>query len=204
MTTHAVLKADVAGFLVKTNLTSDMATFVRMGEAKIARRVRVRAQETTSTLTVTSSTTALPTDYLSMRSVTVDVANKRTLEQMTPETIREAAVWDRGGDALAYSIEGTNIIVAPAQTNTDLNIVYFARFDALSADDDTNWLLTNAYDVYLYAVCEAAAIWLHDEVKEAKYSALFDRAVSELEDAEKKARVGGSARVSFGNHRGTV
>lgn len=204
MTTHATLKADVTGFLVKSNLSSDMATFVRLGEAKIARRVRVRAQETTTTLNVTSSATALPADFLSLRSATVDVVNKRPLELMTPETIREAAVWDAGGDAKAYSIEGTEIIVAPEQSNVDLTLVYFAKFDALSGDTDTNWLLTNAYDVYLYAVCEAAAIWLDDEAKEAKYSSRFERALEELELSEKRARSSGSAKVSMGNPRGIV
>jgi len=204
MTTHATLKTDVAGFLLRSDLSSDIATFVRLGEARIARRVRVRAQETTTSLSVTSSTTALPSDYLAMRSVTADVSYKRTLDMLTPETIREAAVWDNGGDAKAYSIEGSNIVVAPAQTNLDLDIVYFAKFAALSDDADTNWLLTNAYDVYLYAVCEAGAIWLQDEMKEAKYSALFEKAVAELEESEKRARVSGSASISMGNPRGVV
>lgn len=204
MTTHATLKTDVAGFLVKSNLASDMATFVRLGEAKIARRVRVRAQETTTSLSVSSSTTALPADYLAMRSVSAEISNNRVLEMMTPETIREAAVWDGSGDAKAFSIEGSNIIVAPAPSSMTLNIVYFARFAALTGDDDTNWLLTNAYDVYLFACCEAAAIWLHDEAKEMKYSALFDRAVAELESDEKRGRFSGSAIVAMGNQRSVV
>lgn len=204
MTDHATLKSDVASFLLRSDLSSDIATFVRMGEARIARRVRVRAQETTTTLNVTSTTTALPTDYLAMRSVTADASYRRALEMMTPETIRESAVWDDSGDAKAYSIEGTNIVIAPAQTSLTVDIVYFARFAALSADDDTNWLLTNAYDVYLYAVCEAACVWLQDEMKQAKYASLFEGAVAELEKAEKAARVSGSAKIALGNQRGVV
>ena len=215
MTTRAELMADLDGWLTRDDLTTsaDAGTMLRIAQATINRRVRTRSQETTAQLTATSRNTALPTDFQAMRSVSLDSALDRNVEYLTPERIREAPIWNNQGGgltdntALAYTIENTNLVLAPAPDATapvTLDIVYFAKFSDLVNDTDTNWLLTNAYDVYLWAVLQAAAVYLEDENLEAKYERLFEKAVEELRLSERRARFTGAALIATGNPRRVV
>jgi len=215
MTTRAELIADVDRWTARSDLSNDqdMGTFLRLAEAKINRRIRVRAQETSTDLVCNSRTTALPTDYLHFRSVSLDSSLDRTMEYLPPERIREAPIWNNQGGGLtdntaaAFTIEGTNLILAPAPSVASpvtLNIVYFAKFPALVNSSDTNWLLTNAYDVYLWALLFEAFTFLQDVEMASAFSSRFEAAVSELERSEKRARVSGSALMRTGNPRRTV
>ena len=53
------------------------------------------------------------------------------------------------------------LVPAPT-TNTDLALTYYASIPAL-ADDDTNWLLDKAPDLYLYASLLEAAPYLKND-----------------------------------------
>jgi len=215
MTTRAELMADLDSWLTRSDLTSsaDADTMLRIAQATINRRVRVRDQEKTTQLTATSRTTALPSDFLSLRSLSLDSALDRNVEFLTPERIREAPIWNNQGGgltdntALAFSIEGLNIVLAPAPTATapvTLDIVYFSKFADLVNDTDTNWLLTNAYDVYLWAILMAAGVYLEDENLEAKFENRMEKAMEELRVSERRARFNGAALISTGSPRRIV
>ena len=212
MTTRSELLADLDPWLARDDISVnvDTSTFLRMAQAVLNRRIRVRAQETTVELSCTSRTTALPSDYLSARSVTLQSTIGRVLDQLTPERIRESAIWNnQGGSAAdntpaAYAIEGTNLILAPAPTVSApviIDLVYFAKFADLTASNDTNWLLTNAYDIYLYACLHVVGVYLQDVEMAQGYESLMDKGIIELERSERRARFGGSALVSTGSPR---
>ena len=211
MTTYTQLQADVDQ-LYGRSVFQDV--LMRIAEPKIRRRVRVREMETTTQLVCNSRTTTLPTDYLALRALTLDSALGRDIQYLTPERIREAPIWNNQGGgltdntALAVSIEGNAITLAPAPSAgapVTLDIVYFAQFASLSAGTDTNWLLTNAYDVYLWAVLFAAADWDEDDVLAEKFERRFENAVLELEESDRRGRFpGGKALVATGSPRAVV
>lgn len=195
---YADLKSDVAAWFIDEDLTSVIPSFVRLCEAEIRRRVRIRAMEQTTTIDVSSRSTALPTGFLSLRSLSRQ-GDDRVIEYMTPEKIREGSSWDASDGIEAFSIEGDNLIVAPAPSTTvTLDIVYLKAFDALSGDEDTNWLLDNAYDVYLFGTLEQAAVYAEDDQLELKYANRFGRIIEDLNREQKLSRIGGSSRVRRG------
>lgn len=203
MTTYATLKSDIATLLVRSDLTdAELAAFVRLGEARIRRKVRVRAQETATTLSVTDIDAALPSDFLEARAVTLDSSNGRSLRPLTPDQLRGSSYVDEAGEPRFYAIEGSNLLVAPIQACT-INLTYYAAFAALSDPADTNWLLTNAYDVYLYSSARAAAEFLEDDLREDRFETKFQTAVAELGDAEKRAYWGGGT-IQLARIDGTV
>ena len=199
MTTYATLKTDVAAFIAEDDLTLQIPSFIRLAEANIRRDVRVRDMEQTAELVVSSRSTALPSGFLSMRSLTIQDATLRTLNYMTPEKIREDYEWNDGGSPSGYTIEGGNLIVSPVPSSAvTLDIVYVKAYAALSADVDTNWVLTNAYDLYLFATLYFAAIYLEDAELETKYSMLYTNIKEALNREQKLSRIGGSSRVRYG------
>ena len=212
MTTRAILLQDLNTWTGRDDLAVDPAasTIIRITESVINRDVRLREQEVTTQLTCSSRATALPTDFLAFRSVSIDSSHSRRIEQLSPEQIRESGIWNnqtfRGENvpANAYSIEGTNIVVAPEPSDSDplvLDIVYFAKLLALVDDDDTNLLLTNHFDVYLWAALQASAIYLEDVDLEAVYTNRFNTVLEALVKNERRGRFSGSSLRSVGNVR---
>lgn len=199
MTTRGRLAADVSAWTARDDVgTGDTFTsLLRMAEAQIRRRVRTREQEKSITFEVTGRVTALPDDFLRLRSITLAESRTRYMEYLPPARLRESAYWDNTGSfsdptPQAYSIEGGSLLIAPEPSEdnpTVISLVYVSSFDPLVASNDTNWILTEAYDIYLWGTLAAAAVYLEDEELEMKYDSRFSRSVMELNRSENRARV---------------
>lgn len=70
ITTYSELQAAIQAWLARTDLAANVPDFITLFEAAANRRLRVRQQETSTTLTPTSGSASLPADYLSWRRVT--------------------------------------------------------------------------------------------------------------------------------------
>ena len=199
MTTRGQLAADVSSWTARSDVGSGdvFTSLLHVAEAQIKRRVRTREQEITTTLTADRRGTPLPTGFLRQRSLTLAESLDRVMEYLPPARLRESAYWDNTGSfsdpsPQAYSIEGMTLLLAPAPTEedpTDLLFAYVAAFEPLVEAEDTNWLLQEAYDVYLWGTLAAASIYLEDEELEVKYDTRFDRSIRELNRSENRARV---------------
>jgi|GEM_PF-1147853 len=117
-------------------------------------------QETTGTVTVTDGVGTLPTDVVSIR--TVSRANDIVgLEFMSP---RQWAAKDADlatGDPAFYTIEGTAIKVTPTYTGS-ISLLYYKRFDALGPENTTNELLTAYPLLYLSGTLFEAFSFMQD------------------------------------------
>src|SRR5437899_475493 len=69
-TTYAELQAAIASWLARDDLTAYIPDFITIFEAAAARKLKVRLQESTTTLTPSSGVATIPTDYLGHRRVT--------------------------------------------------------------------------------------------------------------------------------------
>ena len=216
MTTRSELIADLDVWLARDDLSSGGAqdTLLRVGQAHINRRVRMQAQEVIAQLACSSRSTTFPTGFQALRSLTLDNALGRDLTYLTPERLREAPIWlNQGGSrvdnsVVAYTIEALGVTLAPEPTVSapvTLDIVYFKKFDDLEDPSDTNTLLTEHYDIYLWSLLRAAGIFLEDEALEMKYSNLFDRDLADLERSERRNRIPiASGLIATGNPRAVV
>lgn len=215
MTTRQELIDDVDSYIARSDLATgpDAATYLRLAEAKIRRRVRTTDREVTTTITATGRTAPLPDDYLSLRSISLDSALDRTIDYLPPERIREAPIWNNSGGGLtdntaqAYTIEGGNLVFAPAPTADSpvtFDIVYNASYAPLVNANDTNTLLSTNYDVYLFAILFEAASFLQDVELASAYNSRFEAAITELERSEGRKRYSGSALFRTGSPRRVV
>jgi len=198
--TFATLKTDIEALYPHSDWTEGLKnSFVSLCEAEIRRKLRIRQMETSTTTTQSAQSTALPTGFIQLRSVTLDEENKRDLDYMPPNRLRSSGLLDSsGGSPQAYTIEGDNIVVAPYSSSVTLYMVYLAMFDALSDDTDTNWALTNAYDLYLYGSLKHAAIWAQDDNAVMQYATIFNQVIEELNREHRWARVTGDKLARTG------
>jgi hypothetical protein len=167
LATYADLLTTVANYLARDDLTAYIPDGVTVFECSAARRLKVRLQETTTTLTPSSGVATVPTDYLGYRRVTWTGSPIHELNYVAPSLY--AAYLETGaGIPTVFTIEGADLRVAPSD-DTSLTFDYFQKTPALSGA--LNWLYTNHPDAYLFGtLCEmnafnkgqafeAAALW---------------------------------------------
>lgn len=192
MSTYAVLKSDIASWLLRDDLTAAIPSFIRLAEASIRREVRVRAMIRTNTLTLTAQSTALPEDFLEMVRVVRDDSSQWEMSYMPPAALYASEAYHDSGTASLYTIEGDNLVTAPDGTGSDLLLSYYRAFTALSNDTDTNWLLTNAYDIYLYGALTHAAPYIKDDERVALWNAGYNNAVTMVNRADRRSAFAGA------------
>lgn len=191
MNTYSSLKQSIADFLARDDLTSYVDTFIDIAEARIGRRMKVRAMEVTGTLTCSTSvaTVALPTRYAGMRGVYIDGSPRYQLTYNTPEQLNSQS--DAVGRPRFFSVVGDNIQFncVPDSAYT-VYVTYFATFAALSDANTSNWLTTNVPHTLLYGALQAAAEFIQDDAQAAKWAALFQQAINEAEAADEWEKYG--------------
>lgn len=188
ISTYAELQTAVAGWLHRGDLTATIPDFISLAEAKLNRRLRLRAQETTATGTV-SATVALPTSFIGMRSLTVSAGGKSyPLTYVAPELLTSET-----GQPTSYTIIGDNIKFQNSTTGYTYTLVYYVPFAALSAG--VNWLITNAPDVYLYATLMEASPYLKDDQRAGTWNQMLSEAINLIEKQDKGDRFGSSLAV---------
>lgn len=198
MTDKATLEADFCSYTARNDLASIAGSFTRIAEALVNRSTRMLAMMSTTTLTFSTNTAALPADYRGL--ISLSPQNKGAWDYLTPSKIREARIWSEtwvSENDAAFTIEGLNVIIAPPPSGSPVaDLIYWANFAALSAGTDTNWGLTNQYDLYLYAGLHAAYDYIEDDEQSAKYLTKFYKHAREVSvEATKMARGAGMRKT---------
>jgi hypothetical protein len=113
------------------------------------RELRVRPMLSRSTATISDEYSAVPTDFLGVRSFALDSAD---LAFVDVADIDDAATdTTAAGKPTRYSVVGAEFRFFPAPDADYASVLtYWAKIPALSDDNPTNWLLTAHPDAYLY------------------------------------------------------
>ena len=192
ISTYAELKTAVANWLQRDDLTSRIPEFIAMAEDRIRldTRIRVRAMETTdATFNIDARTETLPTRFLGVRRFYLNTSPVRLLEYMGPADFWSRWAGSTTGEPVAYTIEGENFVFGPAPSGTYTGtILYYQSFAALSADGDTNWILTNARGLLLYGALAESAPFLGDDPRLMTWAALYDDTADKIEKSNKRDR----------------
>ncbi len=189
------LKAAVAGLLNRSDLTAVIPDFITLLEAQVNRetRFRNRRMETTVALAFSDARAALPADFLEARSLTWLSVPRVRLAYLTPGPFEDAFATDTPGVPTAYTLEGDQLKLGPTpNTAAGARLLYLRRLPALAADGDSNWLLADHPDVYLYGAALHAAPYLGDDGRLAVWTTLYERAAQAVASADARARSNGA------------
>jgi hypothetical protein len=183
------LKASVARWMNRTDLTDDIPDFIRSAESQIAIDLRLRQQLCIAQLSTTAGVNgiALPEDFLEFDSVGM---NGRELEQISfGELVRNRAT----GTPRNYAIGGNELLLSTqADGAYPVNVTYFARFPALE-DVPVNGLLLNYPDVYLFASLMWGFRFVMNEAAAAQWQGQYIGLKDRLMGADKRALYSGSS-----------
>ena len=194
ITTFSELKAALANWLNRDDLTSVIPDFISLAEADFDRVLRHWRMEERSTANLDARYTALPSGFLEAVRFHLDV-DERPIELLTPLSLQQRREnnSDTQGKPEFYAIIAGQIEVFPtpdASYNSEL--YYYVGIPNLSDSNTSNWVLTYFPDVYLYGSLVHAAPYLVDDERLTTWASLYQSAINGINANNEKAKFGGS------------
>ena len=186
------LKASVADFLNRSDLTSVIPDFITMAEAELNRTLRVREMSVRTQAPIDSQYVKLPDDFLGMRNIDLltDPVTPMTYKNLQNLDIHRAS--DATGKPIYYSIMQNNIEFAPVPDGDyTIEIVYYQKVPSLSANS-TNWLLTDHPDAYLYGSLMHSAPYLQADERIGVWAGKYQQVIQQITTSDEKAKFSGS------------
>lgn len=194
LTTYVELQQSIADWLARSDLTAFIPDYITLFECDAARKLKVRPQATTTTLTPSSGVATLPADYLGYQRVTWTGSPNHDLGYVTPSLWSSRYPADTGAAIpVVFTIEGSSLKVAPSD-NTGLTFSYFQRTTAVSAG--LNWLFTTHPDAYLSGSLAQAAAFNKDFDKAGIWKARCDEIFRDIFVLDFNERQGMAVQVT--------
>ncbi|SOY79931.1 conserved hypothetical protein [Cupriavidus taiwanensis] len=188
--TYDDLKAAIGRWLHRSDLAVAAEDFITLFEVRINRNLRVRQMEASLSQTISAQTVALPADWL-------EFIGKPTLGGKPQDFITRdqyktldglAPVFEQG----YFSIFGSNLkLGADVSAGVTLAFDYYAKIPSLSASAQTNWLIVDAPDVYLYGALLEAEPYLKNDPRLVTWQGLLTAGIDALQTASDKAKTSG-------------
>lgn len=187
---YANLKATIIDYAGRDDLSSNVDDFIDLAESKMYNNehatLTVDNFENVTTLQTVAGTNAvaLPTGYLSQRSLTITASGaERELFYNTPAAIPKRAA---SGIPVYFTIEAGNIVFDRTPDGVyDLQFTYLGKPTALSSTNQTNSVLTNYPEIYLYGALSELYKYTSEPDDSASY---FNDFISAIRGANKGSR----------------
>jgi hypothetical protein len=197
--TLSTLKQSIANRLGRNSLSNMLGEFVMLGESRIYNGwrdidVQVDPLHIRPMLAVESaSLSSLPDGFLAVERLTVPDGTGRApvLEYRTPQ---EFSQLQPGSQPRYYTIADGLVQVEGGQPAV-FSMSYYRRLRPLVGDDDTNWILQNAPQVYLYSALIEAYQHIRDDARLVTAARQYAAAVNALIGADQWERFSGSTLV---------
>lgn len=182
---------------IETGFVAALPDLVKRCEVKLNRRLRLREMEQLSYTTYSVGTTAIEDRLLAVPSPYVEVLDLRAKvatandDSYEPVTYVDPAVIHRyyttsTSGTLYYTLRDQIEFSRPVGVDHEVMMHFIKKWDI--AADTTNWLLTNYPDVYLYGSLVEAALFWRDKDLFAIWKAMFDEAMTELNELSERGR----------------
>ena len=197
ITNYTNLQTSIADFLNRDDLTSVIPTFIQLAEADMNRQVRHWKMESRSTGTQDAGDQymQIPSDWL--ETIRLHLTGSGTSALTLTSRAAMADIRAKNEDISTvkpyyYTHADGQFELYPTPTEaTDFELLYYQKIPDL-ATNSTNWLLTDAPDVYLYGALLHSAPYLAEDARVAVWAQMYSAAVSNVNRASEEAQYSGS------------
>lgn len=190
--TFGGLKTAVGTWLNRADLTSYIPDFIKLAETRInygadgmypSTPLRIPSMMTQATGSVVNSAIAFPTRFLEPIRVAVSSGGTTwSLLYVAPERFSEQSTSTGVPSVYTYL---NNSIQTAGSGAASYTLDYYQAFASLSLDADTNWLMTNAPSIYLYAALIEAGPFLGDASILQTWAGMLNASIAAVNRATK-------------------
>lgn len=205
LTTYTELKAAIADWLLRDDLTAVIPSFIALAEADMNRRLDHWRMEAQSSLSVSSQFTTLPTDFLQPMALSIASTSPVRAEMVSRADMQDRRYrnGDTAGVPCFYAITKGQLEVYPTPDTTyTATLTYRAIPAALSDGNASNWVLTYHPDIYLMGALSMAAPYLNDDARIGTFKGLYEKAIADANEQSSRAQWGASGlRLKIGGRK---
>ena len=196
LTNYTGLKASIADFLNRDDLTAVIPDFVALAEAQINRDIRHWKMEARSSgqQDPADEYMQIPADWvetirLHLTGTGTSVVNLVSRDAMAD---KRAAQENAAGTPRMYThADGQFQLYPTPDATTNFELLYYQKIPSLITNTD-NWLLLEAPDVYLYGALLHSAPYLAEDARVAIWAQMYSAAVQRLNQVSEDAMFSGS------------
>ena len=153
--------------------------------------MNLRNEETALSVSVTSGTGTVPTDFKKLKFAYVDEAPVTLLDWVPINKLyKDYPVRSGAETPCVISREGSNFVFGPYPKDFTLTGIYYAKQDPLETTDNS-WYVDNAPDALVYGALMEAAMFIQDPEKYNFWKPMFDEAVQTIKEEQKEAETSG-------------
>ena len=199
LTTYTGLKASIADWLNRTDLTAEIPDFISLAEAQMERTLRTRQMIVRANASFNVEYGATPADFLEVKSFKLTGTNPPTpLSFLTIDALdAESTKFTASGRPRFFGVVGTQFRLVPTpDSNYVTELIYYAKLSKLSSSVATNFLLDSSPDAYLYGSLLQAAPYLQDDARIQTWATLYERALNDLQVADDRGATSGGALLT--------
>jgi hypothetical protein len=191
----------VTAALVGTDFFPQVQSMMYQGHGTDIDPLRIRAMVDSATITpatggIITISSQVDSGWLEFIELVPTNTGAVSINYVEPWAFRKEAVSIQSTLApqAIYTIEGDYLYLAPAAVQP-IAAKWYQKFTAVSADGDTDWIITNAPQVYLDGCLMLACAYTQDE-REAAFRAKFAAGIKGLNLNDQRARASGSVKIA--------
>lgn len=191
---YSELQTEIANYLHRDDLASQIPTFIKLAETRLNRRFRLLQQEQESTASYDPASNtrfiALPDGFIELlelksRKQSDTDLDYRPIKHIPSDRILNKYT-DTTGQPAWYTLRNQIEFERLPDVIYTVRMHYLKKWDI--ATDDTNWLLTNHSSAYLYGSLLEAEPYLENDERVGLWKTLHDEVVEELDDLDQRSR----------------
>lgn len=176
ISTYDELVTAVGSWIKRSDLTASIPDFVRMGELRIYRDLRIRAMETALNSAIASGVVVVPSGYVAMKHAYIDGTPVQKLQRKDAEWVyQNYPVRSTSGQPKFFAREADNFIFGPyPDDGYTVKGIYYKRLASLGASNQTNWFTENAPDLLLWAALVEAEPFVMNDARTALWAGKYE------------------------------
>jgi len=197
ITTYDELKASIASWLNRDDLTAVIPDFIALAESDINRRVRHWRMEKRSTASLDTQYSGIPPDFVEVIRFQVTSGGTKPLEIISQDQLlqKKAARSNATGSPSYYAFTAGEIEIFPIPDGSyDVELYYYSSIPPLTDSNTSNWVLQYYQDAYLYGALIHSAPYLKDDSRTEVWAALYQNAINAINAESENSKFGGSGR----------
>lgn len=196
ITDYASLQSNIADYLNRGDLTSQIQMFIQLVEADLNTRLRAREMIVRAEAGSSAEYVQLPSDWLEAINLSI-VGGTSPLRYITLDKGDQINRAESYTAPAFYSLmNGAIEIIPPPADSINIEMIYYGKIPALSDSTPTNWLLVKAPDVYLYGALTHAAPFLMDDQRLQTFGQVYLSRVESLREESEKSLHSGSPLIA--------
>lgn len=188
----ASLQSTFAAYTKRGDTATMLPFWLSLAEARINRDLRVSEMVTrVNPYVVSSEFQAVPPDFAGIKSIRLLDAPTWDLDFIEPDQMAHQAMESHGVQSpylKYYTYEAGNFWFGPpVQQSWNCELKYYAVIPSL-ATNNTNWLLAQRPDIYLFALLREAYDFYEDDEQLQKYDQRLVDAIRNANAADRKKK----------------